>query len=115
MLKCSTTLNSPMLPILLGVAFLVLGSGAGAATPEPLPGSDQAAQAHESSLALDLRAEHKHKWRQSSKKEWVPPLYQKKQIGTDAKGRPIYRDVMVRKGYYKVVTVLKCVKCGRTK
>lgn len=61
------------------------------------------------------RADHKHEWRTTSKKVWVPPVYQKKLVGYDKDGKPIYQDVLVRKGYYKTVTVQTCVKGGATR
>ena len=105
MLKLSTTLKTATL---LGVLFLSPLTGAAVAGLEPAPAPD-------SSVLFAEKAGHKHKWQKSSKKVWVAPLYQQKLVGTDAKGRPIYKDVMVREGYYKVVTVQKCVKCGQSK
>lgn len=106
MLKPTTTLKTAML---LGALFLAPLAGAATAGP----GQERPSRHGIASFAL--RAEHEHRWVRSSKKVWVPPVYQNKQVGTNAKGKPIYKKVLVRKGYYKTVIITKCAKCGATK
>lgn len=59
--------------------------------------------------------EHKHEWKKEVKQVWVPPKYQKQLVGYDKNGKPIYKDVLVKKGEYKNVTYYRCTKCGATK
>ena len=45
--------------------------------------------------------------------EWVPPVHETVCVGRDHCGRPIYRQVCVRRGYYRtVVSGYRCDSCG---
>jgi hypothetical protein len=49
-----------------------------------------------------------------SRKEWVPPVKQKVQVGVDAKGKPIYETKVVKPGYWRTIVSWSC-SCGATK
>jgi hypothetical protein len=45
--------------------------------------------------------------------EWVPPVHETVYVGRDHCGRPIYREVCVRRGYYRsVISGYRCNSCG---
>lgn len=88
------------------LAYLTL-AGTVPATPPP---------AAPDAPVLVRGSDHKHNW--ESKKvpdKWIPPKTQKVKIGEDKDGKPIYKEVEVKPGYwtYKVVEV--CKICGKQK
>ncbi|MFH0946063.1 MAG: hypothetical protein V2A76_12760 [Planctomycetota bacterium] len=87
MLKLTTTLKTAML---LGALFLAPLAGAAEAGHDRDP--------RQGLRSFALKAGHEHEWVRSTKQVWVPPVYQNKRVGTDAKGKPIYEKVLVRKG-----------------
>lgn len=102
--------------ILLTAALALLPAATGLATPAPPPIPDVVSgNALIAALHPQAKKDHKHQYRKSSKKVWVSPVYRNKLVGYDKKGRPKYKRVLVKKGYYKTVTAMKCVKCGKTK
>ena len=45
--------------------------------------------------------------------QWVPPVHETVFVGRDHCGRPIYREVCVRRGYYRsVISGYRCHSCG---
>ena len=90
-------------------SLILLLMFAGAAFPVPPPSSPAAPSVTSARF-------HKHKWKkQKVKDKWVPPKKKKVQIGTDAKGKPIYREIVVQEGYWKYKYVSVCKTCGKKK
>ncbi len=58
------------------------------------------------------RPVHHHCWRVVCEQEWVAPLYQTCFAGYDACGRPIYRQMLARAGYWQTVRYQVC-DCGQ--
>lgn len=85
-----------------------------AAAPAPQASSPGSAGAAIQSI-LAPRPGCKHNYKKQTKRVHVPPKYANQLVGYDKKGRPIYKRVLVRAGYYKTVSVYKCSKCGKTK
>lgn len=54
---------------------------------------------------------HSHSWSYSYRRVWEPPVYRQVIAEFDHCGRPIYRRVMVRCGYWRYVRVRSCC-CG---
>lgn len=57
---------------------------------------------------------HQHSFTEVTRKEWVEPVTEKVQTGTDAKGRPIYEQIVVKPGYFRKVKEQRC-PCGAVK
>ena len=55
---------------------------------------------------------HHHRYRTVCEREWVPPLWQTCVVGYDHCRRPIYRQVLVREGYWQRVEYRVC-DCGQ--
>jgi hypothetical protein len=89
--------------------LLAIVTGVGFATPvavaaAPAPAEPRATQGHE------------HVWvKFVARQEWIPPVTSKQITGYDAKGRPIYKEVVVRPGYWKKIYGHRCNVCGKTK
>lgn len=95
-----------LLPLLLALASAAPVE-AGAAAPS----SPAVVAAKEN----DAPPQHRHEWVQKSRREWVPPKKVKQLVGYDDNGRPIYKEIEVRPGYYRDVTYLQCKGCGAKK
>jgi hypothetical protein len=66
--------------------------------------------------AVVVLEDHKHRYVSvPDGKVWVPPKTAKKVVGYDAKGKPIYKEVVVSPGYYKTKYVDKCNVCGKVR
>ena len=52
-------------------------------------------------LGLPVRSVHRHHWVTRYERVWVPPVYRTVFAGYDACGRPSYRNLCVRAGYYR--------------
>ena len=80
------------------------------------PGRGTSRSDRSNARAFVVREDHKHRYVSvPDGKVWVPPKTAKKVVGYDAKGKPIYRDVVVSPGYYKTKYVDKCNICGKVK
>lgn len=109
------TLDSPPIPrfvLVARLAFLALAMFGGS--------NDAAAFAPAPSGAIDHGSTpredppHRHVWVKQTKKEWVPPKSKRVQVGTDAKGNPIYETRVVEPGFWRTVTFSACA-CGAVK
>lgn len=60
------------------------------------------------------RQAHQHTWVKQTRKEWVPPVTRRVQVGVDPNGRPIFETQIVQPGYWKVVRFSLC-SCGATR
>ncbi|MBK6939528.1 MAG: hypothetical protein IPH13_04865 [Planctomycetes bacterium] len=80
------------------------------------PGRGTTRSDRSSTHAIVVREDHKHRYvKVPDGKVWVPPKTAKKVVGYDAKGKPIYREVVVSPGYYRTKYVDKCNVCGKLK
>lgn len=59
--------------------------------------------------------QHVHQFVSVPVQQWVPAKTRRIEAGKDDKGRPIYRDIIVQKGYFKTVHVQKCKLCGASR
>lgn len=57
---------------------------------------------------------HVHAWVKQTRKEWVPPVKETVQVGTDVKGKPVYETRIVKPGYWRTIVFYSC-SCGATK
>ena len=100
---------------------LVLGLGTPVAqasvhpspTAQPAPTSPVALPWQSRQKKKEDQKKHTHQWVKLTRKEWVPPVEKRVQVGTDSKGKPIYKTKLVRAGYYKKVTYYRCRGCQR--
>lgn len=58
--------------------------------------------------------QHTHQWIQKTRKVWVDPVIRKVKVGTDKDGNPIYRNKVIRPGYWKTIVYYQCA-CGARK
>jgi hypothetical protein len=77
------------------------------------PALAPAMPAHAAAAARDGQS-HQHTWVKQSRKEWVPPVTRRVQVGVDSNGRPIFETQIVQPGYWKVVRLSVC-SCGATR
>lgn len=56
-------------------------------------------------------AVHVHAYTYASKRIWIAPVFEKRVIGYNACGAPIFADVCVQNGYWKIVRYQIC-ECG---
>jgi hypothetical protein len=90
--------------------LLLLAQLAGAATAAPV------AVAAAEPPAVARKQGHEHVWvKFVVRQEWIPPVTSKQITGYDAKGNPIYKEVVVRPGYWKKIYGHRCNVCGKTK
>jgi hypothetical protein len=59
------------------------------------------------------RPVHRHVFRLESERIWVEPIFESRVVGYDLCRRPIWRQVLVREGYWSYRTVEICL-CGAT-
>jgi hypothetical protein len=58
---------------------------------------------------------HRHVATPIHEKVWVPPVHRRVVVGRTAWGAPVFRSVVVRPGYYRLVIVgHRCRQCGCT-
>lgn len=57
---------------------------------------------------------HRHVFRLETERYWVGPLLESRVDGFDLCGRPIWRQLLVRPGYWATRTVEVC-RCGATR
>jgi hypothetical protein len=60
------------------------------------------------------RVAHRHLWAAKPSKVWVPPVYRTVFAGYDHCGRTVYRERLIRPGYYKIVFTDHC-SCGASR
>lgn len=57
---------------------------------------------------------HVHNWNTEQVKDrWVPPVFENRIVGYDAKGKPIIERVQVKEGYWKMKKIKRCTSCGK--
>lgn len=95
-----------------GLVVVLVACASIAAAPTRREAAADGVAAH----AIVVREDHKHRYvKVPDGKVWVPPKTAKKVVGYDAKGKPIYREVVVSPGYYRTKYVDKCNVCGKLK
>jgi hypothetical protein len=90
---------------LLPAALLVL---AGLGLPDGLA---RAATGSPPTASAAQEKPHKHTFVKKSRKVWIPPEVKRVKVGTDQDGKPIYKNQVVKPGYYKTVYYYAC-SCG---
>jgi len=57
---------------------------------------------------------HRHVFRVATERFWVGPVFESRVAGFDLCGRPVWRQFLVREGYWATRTVEVC-RCGATR
>ncbi len=61
-------------------------------------------------------SDHKHNWdTKKVRDKWIPPKTKKIKVGEDKDGKPIYKEVEVKPGYWTTKVVEVCKVCGKQK
>lgn len=63
-------------------------------------------------FGASCRPVHHHCWQTVCEREWVPPVFERCVVAYDPCGRPVFREVMVRAGYWTTVQYRVC-GCGQ--